>query len=68
MARSYEMSITTTSRLAAIAALQGGVERRRDQLVVQARREGMSWAGIGELLGVSAQGLHRRFREAVDDA
>lgn len=43
-------------------------EDRITRAVVTARREGASWAAIGQALGVSPQAAHRKYRQAVRSA
>lgn len=48
-------------RLAAIARAKGEIAREEAAAVRHARLQGMSWAEIGMVLGVSKQALHKRF-------
>lgn len=48
-------------RLAAIAHTKAEIARQEAAAVRHARLQGMSWAEIGMVLGVSKQALHKRF-------
>ena len=37
------------------------------ELVLEARENGATWAGIGEILGVSTQAAHQKYRYAGSD-
>jgi len=50
---------------AELKRLSGELER---ELVARARREGTSWQGIAEVLGVARQTAHRRFGRASGSA
>lgn len=44
-----------------VGALRRRVEEMVENEVAQARRLGLSWAAIGQHLGVSAQAVHQRY-------
>jgi len=48
--------------LAAIADAKRALARREEVAVRRARHEGLSWAEIGALLGVTRQTMHRKYR------
>ncbi len=48
--------------LAAAAELRRQAERLQDAAVRRARVAGMTWSDIAELLGVSKQAAHRKYR------
>lgn len=48
-------------RLAEIARAKAEIAREEAAAVRHARLQGMSWAEIGMVLGVSKQALHKRF-------
>ncbi|MET3859921.1 DNA-directed RNA polymerase specialized sigma24 family protein [Dietzia sp. 2505] len=52
------------ARLAAIAEAKAALAREESAAVRHARLNGMSWAEIGVVLGVSKQALHKRFGKA----
>lgn len=57
--------------LGELAELMGQLARlesRRDTLVARARLGGATWAQIGDVLGVSAQAAHKRYRDLRYDA
>ena len=56
------------SALRRVAKARGELEREEYFEVMRARTEGVSWAGIAAVLGVSKQAVHRRFRRRVGDA
>ena len=35
-------------------------------LIAEARHKGLSWAEVGEALGISKQGAHKRFAQQVE--
>jgi hypothetical protein len=49
--------------LAAIAAAKSDLARREEVAVRRARHQGLSWAEIGTLLGVTRQTMHRKYRK-----
>jgi hypothetical protein len=49
------------SALEAVCRLRVLVDEELLVQVGRARRDGMSWGGIGEALGVSPQAVHKRF-------
>lgn len=49
-------------RLAHLAALQGDVRDRIEATVAELRRDGWPWSRIAELLGMSRQAAHERYR------
>lgn len=49
------------SRLAALAEAKTKLAREEAAAVRHARLQGMSWAEIGVIMGVSKQALHKRF-------
>lgn len=57
--------------LAALVKLRREADRREAVLVRRARREGLAWAEIAFLLGVSKQAVHKKYggsrREARRD-
>ena len=46
--------------LAELTALRASLDRLEGALVVRAREDGCWWSEIGEALGVTKQGAHRR--------
>ena len=50
------------AELAAIAESRRELARREDVAVRRARLQGLSWAEIGTLLGVTKQTIHRKYR------
>jgi IS30 family transposase len=48
--------------LAAIAEAKRVLARREEVAVRRARHQGVSWAQIGTLLGVTRQTMHRKYR------
>jgi DNA-directed RNA polymerase specialized sigma24 family protein len=50
-----------------LARRQRRVDEERFQAVVQARREGVSWANIAEILEISVQAAHKRYKDRVDE-
>jgi DNA-directed RNA polymerase specialized sigma24 family protein len=48
--------------LAAIAEAKTELARREEVAVRRARHQGLSWAEIGTLLGVTRQTMHRKYR------
>lgn len=49
-------------RLAVLDQLPSRVKAETDETVAELRDQGVSWAAIGEILGVSRQAAHERFR------
>jgi hypothetical protein len=49
------------SALEAVRQLQALVDEELLSQVGRARRRGVTWAGIADALGVSAQAVHKRF-------
>ena len=70
------MGLVATSRLpsdplAALRALAGGqveLERLRREYVGEARRRGVSWAQIGDALGLSRQSAWEYFTRGASEA
>ena len=56
---------TPIGRLAAVARAKTALAREEAAAVRHARLNGMSWAEIGRVLGVSRQALHKRFGTAA---
>lgn len=54
-------------RLEAAARLRQASEALVTELVAKARAEGATWADIGEVLGVSTQAAHQKYRYLVSD-
>jgi predicted DsbA family dithiol-disulfide isomerase len=54
-----------TARLEAANRLRHAAEALVTELVAEAREEGATWADIGEVLGVSTQAAHQRYRWAA---
>ena len=54
-------------RLEAANRLRHATEALVTELVGEARDEGATWADIGEVLGVSTQAAHQKYRWAVVD-
>ena len=48
--------------LAAVREDRRDITRREEVAVRRARNEGLSWAEIGTLLGVTRQTIHRKYR------
>lgn len=44
-----------------LAAVEGALTGFRDALVEQLRKDGFTWAGVGQVLGISAQAAHKRY-------
>lgn len=55
------------ARLGEVQSELDGLEAERVALVARCGRWGATWAEIGEVLGVTAQAAHRRFRHARYD-
>lgn len=53
------------NRLEAIEAITAHIPPLLDAAVIRAHKQGRSWAEIGEALGVSAQGAHKKFAERL---
>ena len=51
------------AELAAVAEAKRVLARREDVAVRRARHQGLSWAEIGTLLGVTRQTMHRKYRK-----
>ena len=49
--------------LAAVAEAKRELSRREEVAVRRARHDGLSWAEIGTLLGVTRQTIHRKYRK-----
>ena len=49
--------------LARVAEARRALSRREEVAVRRARHQGLSWAEIGTLLGVTKQTIHRKYRE-----
>lgn len=49
--------------LAAVAQAKRELARREEVAVRRARHQGLSWAEIGTLLGVTRQTIHRKYRK-----
>ena len=49
--------------LAAVAEAKRELSRREEVAVRRARHQGLSWAEIGTLLGVTRQTMHRKYRK-----
>lgn len=54
-------------RLAAANRLRHATEALVTELVAEARADGATWADIGEVLGVSTQAAHQKYRWAAAD-
>lgn len=52
-------------RLEAAARLRHASEALVTELVTKAREDGATWADIGEVLGVSTQAAHQKYRYLV---
>ncbi|RRD50164.1 hypothetical protein [Arachnia propionica] len=52
--------------LRAVASLRLLVESLEFQQVEAALRAGLSWAQIGDLLGVSRQAVHKKYNKRID--
>lgn len=52
--------------LRAVASLRLLVESLEFQQVEAALRAGLSWAQIGDLLGVSRQAVHKKYNRRID--
>lgn len=50
------------AELAAVADAKRELSRREEVAVRRARHQGLSWAEIGTLLGVTRQTMHRKYR------
>jgi hypothetical protein len=48
--------------LRTVAQYKRDIARREEVAVRRARHEGLSWAQIGTLLGVTRQTMHRKYR------
>ena len=51
-----------TQRLEAAQRLRHAAEALVAELVAEARKKGSTWADIGDLLGVSTQAAHQKYR------
>jgi IS30 family transposase len=51
------------SELAAVAEAKRELSRREEVAVRRGRHQGLSWAEIGTLLGVTKQTIHRKYRK-----
>ena len=51
------------AELAAVAVAKQELSRREEVAVRRARHQGLSWAEIGTLLGVTRQTMHRKYRK-----
>jgi DNA invertase Pin-like site-specific DNA recombinase len=49
--------------LVAVREAKRELARREEVAVRRARHSGLSWAGIGTLLGVTRQTMHRKYRK-----
>jgi len=49
--------------LAAVREAKRDLARREEVAVRRARHQGLSWAEIGTLLGVTRQTMHRKYRK-----
>ncbi|MBB6119079.1 helix-turn-helix domain-containing protein [Nocardiopsis algeriensis] len=49
------------TELAALAELCADLERRKAVLVRRARNDGVTWAAIATVLGVSKQAVHKKY-------
>ena len=48
--------------LAAVAEAKSALARREEVAVRRGRHQGLSWAEIGTLLGVTKQTIHRKYK------
>lgn len=64
--------LRTHELLRRLPALRSELEQRLAtaelEVVVEARRRGLSWEEIGDALGVPKQTAHRRYAQAVGEA
>ena len=51
------------AELVAVAETKQELARREEVAVRRARQQGLSWAEIGTLLGVTRQTMHRKYRK-----
>jgi DNA-directed RNA polymerase specialized sigma24 family protein len=51
------------AELTGIVGQLGELHARRDALVVTAREAGATWAQLADVLGVSVQAAHKRYRD-----
>jgi len=51
------------AELAAVREAKRDLSRREEVAVRRARHQGLSWAEIGTLLGVTRQTMHRKYRK-----
>ena len=51
------------AELAAVREAKRELTRREEVAVRRARHQGLSWAEIGSLLGVTRQTMHRKYRK-----
>ena len=51
------------AELGAVAEKKRALARREEVAVRRARHQGLSWAEIGTLLGVTRQTMHRKYRK-----
>ena len=58
-----DMAAVIALRDAALA--RSDAERRMRDAVAEARRQGMSWAMIGSLVGTSGEAARQKFRDAA---
>ncbi len=51
-----------TEKIRTLTARIGELEAQRERAVVSAMTAGITWAEIGDALGVTAQAAHKRYR------
>jgi hypothetical protein len=56
----------TWDALNAVRVLRSALEERIVELIEEARREGWSWQGIGDVLGMTAQAVHKRYAALLE--
>jgi hypothetical protein len=59
--KSYQQARTSTCAIIAAHALTHAAAILLDEAIVSARKDGISWGYVGQLLGISRQAAWQRF-------